>query len=79
METTKTFATKFANRKQMDWETVEDFAAELKRLYDKAYSKRNLETRQEDLLRKCIHGMQDEQPRFHLEYIKDPEILMMLL
>ena len=73
VETTKTFATKFANRKQMDGETVEDFAAELKRLYDKAYSNRNLETRQEDLLRTFLHGLQDEQTRFHVEYIKDPD------
>ena len=45
METRKKFISKFGNRQQKPGERVEDYAAELKRLYDKAHPKRNIKTR----------------------------------
>ena len=44
METEKSFAAKFSQRCQRADETVEEFAAELKRLYAKAYKNRDSKT-----------------------------------
>ena len=73
METRKTFISKFGNRQQKPGERVEDYAAEFKRLYDKAHSKRNLETREEDLLRKFLDVLAYSDAQFHVEYVKEPE------
>ena len=73
IETRKTFSTQFNKRTQKPNESAEDYAAELKRLYDKAYSNRTADTRREDLVRKFLQGLYDDHTRFHVEYIKDPE------
>ena len=73
VETTKVFGVKFTHRDQKPGETAEEYAAELKRLYDKAYGRRDKQTRKEDLLRRFLDGLSDEGARFHVEYIKDPE------
>lgn len=54
-------------------ERVEDYAAELKNLYDKAHPKRDSETREEDLLRRFLDGLADSDAQFHVEYVKEPE------
>ena len=54
-------------------ETGEEFAAELKRLYAKAYSFRDENTRQEDLVRRFLDGLRDSDARFEVEYNKEPE------
>ena len=71
-DTSKTFRALFSNREQKQSEAPETYAAELKRLYDKAYPERNSETRTEDLLRRFLDGLNDEAARFHIEYVKDP-------
>lgn len=73
VETRKTFGAKFSNRVQKNGETVEEYAADLKRLYDKSHADRDLRTREEDLLRRFLDGLQDDRARFHIEYIKEPE------
>ena len=55
----------------MSDESVETYAAELKRLYDRAHDK---ETRQEDLTRKFFDGLLDDQSR-QVEYFKDPKTI----
>ena len=75
IETTKRFHAKFSNRSQKPGETAEEFAAELKRLYDHAHANRDSQTRKEDLLRRFLDGLQDDQTRFHVEFIKDPETI----
>ena len=72
VHTSKAFSAQFSNRNQRVSESVEDYAAELKRLYDKAHADRDRCTRNEDLLRRFLDGLTDEQARFHVEYIKDP-------
>ena len=52
---------------------MESYAAELKRLYDKAYPRRDRDTRREDLLRKFLDGLYDDQTRLQVEYIKEPK------
>ena len=49
MKLKKAFAAKISHREQKLDETAEEFAAELKRLYAKAYKNRDSKTRQEDL------------------------------
>ncbi|MCG8044791.1 MAG: hypothetical protein N0E48_03760, partial [Candidatus Thiodiazotropha endolucinida] len=73
IETEKTFAAKFSQRVQKHDETVEEFAAELKRLYSKAYKYRDNKTRQEDLVRRLLDGLKDGEARFEVEYNKEPE------
>lgn len=71
IESCKTYKTKFNHRRQLRHETPEDFAAELKRLYDKAHPSRDALTRQEDLVSHILAGLVDEQARIHVELNKD--------
>ena len=73
VENPKTYSAAFAARKQRANETVEGFAAELKKIYDKAYARRDPRTREEDLLRKFLDGLQDTKAACHVEFIKDPK------
>ena len=52
--TKKTYGAQFSHRCQKANESVEEYAAELKRLYDKAHANRDEETRREDLLRRFL-------------------------
>ena len=72
VETSKSFELQFSNRSQKQSESPEAYASELKRLYTKAYPKRQAETRKQDLIRKFLNGLYDDQARFHIEYVKDP-------
>ena len=73
VETEKSFAAKFSQRCQRADETVEEFAAELKRLYAKAYKNRDSKTKKEDLVRRFLDGMKDGEARFEIEYHKEPD------
>ena len=70
--TKKTYGAQFSHRSQKSSESVEEYAAELKRLYDKAHANRDEETRHENLLRKFLDGLYDEKARFQVEYVKEP-------
>ncbi|KAK3597646.1 hypothetical protein CHS0354_040015 [Potamilus streckersoni] len=72
VETTKTYAGQFSRRKQKPGELAEEYAAELKRLYDKAHSNRDTRTRREDLLRRFLDGLYDDRAHFQVEYVKEP-------
>ena len=72
VETHKTYEAQFSKRNQLPEETTEEYAANLKRLYDKANVKRNPESRREGLLRRFLNGLADDQARFEVEYHKDP-------
>ena len=71
METQKVFAAKFSQRSQRTDEAIEEYAADLKRLYAKAYKFRDSKTRQEDLVRRFLDGMRDSESRFEIEYHKE--------
>ncbi|MCG8032792.1 MAG: hypothetical protein JAZ03_11540, partial [Candidatus Thiodiazotropha taylori] len=73
IETEKTYVAKFSQRVQKHDETAEEYAAELKRLYSKAYKSRDSKTRQEDLVRRFLDGLKDHDARFEVEYHKEPE------
>jgi len=72
VETRKTFWMQFSNRMQQEGETVEEYGAELKKLYDKAHTCRDTDTRREDLLRRFLDGLLDDKARFHVEFVKEP-------
>lgn len=72
IETTRTFGSKFSRKVQQYEESIEEYAGELKRLYDKAHPKRDETTRREDLLRKFFDGVIDEEAGFQVEYVKEP-------
>ena len=73
VETKRTFTAKFSQRVQRPNETVEEYAADLKRLYSKAHQSRDARTRQEDLVRRFLDGLRDNDARFEIEYNKEPE------
>lgn len=73
IETTKSFAGQFSHRGQRDHDTFENYAADLKHLYDKAYPNHDPTTRNEDLLRRFLDGLYDDRTRFHVEYSKEPQ------
>jgi hypothetical protein len=72
IETTGSLAAKFSRRSQKYGETIEDYAADLKRLYDKAHGHRDRRIRDEDLVRRFLDGLRDEEIRFEVEYHKEP-------
>ena len=61
-----------SNRDQKPGETPESYAAELKRLYDKAHSGRSTQVRCEDLLRRFFDGLRDEEAKVQVEFVKTP-------
>ena len=73
VEIQRAFAAKFSQRSQRADETIEEYAADLKRLYAKAYKFRDSKTRQEDLVRRFLDGMRDSEARFEIEYHKEPD------
>ena len=72
IETSRSFAAKFTRRNQRSGETAEDFAADLKRLYDKAHKHRDRRIRDEDLVRRFLDGLLDQEAKFEVEYHKEP-------
>ena len=72
VETNKTFRSQFGKRTQRVGESVEDYCAELKRIYDKAYPGRNPEMRQQLLLQQFLNGLFNRQAKFAVEYFKEP-------
>ena len=75
VQTHRTFAAAFSHRNQKPGESPEDYAAELKKLYSEAHSRRDPDTREEDLLRRFFDGLQDEKVRTQVEYVKEPKTI----
>ena len=72
---TKTYAMQFNRRNQQSNESVEEYAAELKRLFDRAYPHRDAATRQEDLVARFLIGISDDKARVHVELNKEPKTI----
>ena len=70
VETNKTFRVQFNKRVQRVGESVEEYSAELKRLYDKAYPGKNPEMQRQLLLQQFLNGLRDKQAKFAVEYFK---------
>ena len=72
VEVAKTYQMQYAKRQQKNFESVEDYSNELKRLYDKAYPTRPPTIRQEDLLSRFLSGLRDAKVRRAVEFVKQP-------
>lgn len=72
IESSRTYQTKFRRRNQKNGEHAQEYAAELKRLYSKAYPKRDTLTKQEDLVSRFLLGLTSEKARVHVELNRDP-------
>ena len=72
VDTVRSYVTQFKCRNQKSGESVEEFSVELKRLYDKGYGNHDEDSRREDLLRRFLDGIIDENARFQVEFNKDP-------
>lgn len=72
IETARSYKLQFNTKDQKPGETAIKYGAELKRLYDKTYPNRNSGTRCEELLRRFLDGLNDENARFQIEFVKDP-------
>ncbi len=75
IENPKTFGVKFSRRDQKLGEAVEDYAAALKEIYDKAHPGRDERTREEDLLRRFLDGLTDEKAKVQVEFVKAPSCI----
>ena len=75
VETSHTFKAQFSRRSQQSNESAEDFASDLKRLYDKGYPGRDTDTRKEDLLRRFLDGLHDEKCSWNVEYVRNPQTI----
>ena len=73
VEIAKTYQAQFSKRNQKVNESVEDYAVELKRLYDKGHSNRPPAIRQEDLLRRFLDGLLDHKAKQQVEFVKQPQ------
>lgn len=72
IETARSYKLLFNRRDQKPGETTIQYGTELKRLYAKAYPNRNSWNRCEDLLLRFLDGLNDENARFQIEFVKDP-------
>ena len=75
VETNRTFRVQFSKRMQKYDESIEEYAAELKRIYDKAYTGRKQEMRRKLLLQQFLSGLKDEEAKFAVDYYKEPNSL----
>ena len=75
IELPKTFRVKLSHRAQKHDESVEDYATDLKRLYDKAFPERSADIRQVDLLQYFLNGLYDDKARQQVEFIKEPQTI----
>ena len=75
LENTRVYKTQFNNKKQPKGESIEEYAADVKRLYDWAHPNRDAKTRQEDLVSKFLQGLWDTKARQYIELHKDPSTI----
>lgn len=75
IESSRTYQTKFRRRDQKNGEHAQEYAAELKRLYSKAYPKRDPLTKQEDLVSRFLLGLTREKARVRVELNRDPHTI----
>ena len=75
IENKKTYRIQFNRRNQKTGETIEIYAAELKRIYEKAYTNRDARIRQEDLLQRLLMRIGNDKARIHSALNKDPKTI----
>ncbi|KAH3806479.1 hypothetical protein DPMN_134799 [Dreissena polymorpha] len=72
IETQRSFASKFSQRSQRHGETLKGYSAEFMQLYDNAYDWRDRRNRDEDLVRRFLDGLSENDVKFEVEFNKEP-------
>lgn len=72
LENKRVYKTQFNNKRQGKGESLEEYAADIKRLYDWAHPSRDASTRQEDLISKFLQGLWDPKARQYIELHREP-------
>lgn len=72
LENKRVYKTQFNNKRQGRNESLEEYAADIKRLYDWAHPNRDASTRQEDLISKFLQGLWDSKARQYIELHREP-------
>lgn len=72
LENKRVYKTQFNNKRQGRGESLEEYAADIKRLYDWAHPNRDASTRQEDLISKFLQGLWDSKARQYIELHREP-------
>lgn len=72
LENKRVYKTQFNNKRQGRNESLEEYAADIKRLYDWAHPNRDASTRQEDLISKFLQGLLDSKARQYIELHREP-------
>ena len=67
------YRNKYAKIKQKSTQSLEELAAVIRKMYEKAYPDREPQTKREDLLRKFLDSLYDPKTRLTLEYFKEPK------
>ena len=71
VENKDTFEARFDNRNKKASESIEQYVADLRKLYDKAHPNRNHKVREEDILKRLLNGLGDEKAAFHVQVVKN--------
>ena len=74
-ENKRIYKMQFNNKRQGKGEGLEEYAADIKRLYDWAHPNRDASTRQEDLVAKFLQGLWDSRARQYIELHRDPSTI----
>ena len=69
------YAVLFANRDQQSCESLQEYAAELTHLYEKAHPNRSTRVKHEDVKRRWLDGVQDQKSAKHMEFVKNPQTI----
>ena len=73
VESERGYRLKWTELKQTPGQTVEELAAHIKWLHDKAYPNRDRKTRREDLVSKFFEALSDSMAKAHVQFVKDPQ------
>ena len=73
VESKKSYKLKWAELKQTPGQSIEELAAHVKWLHDKAFPDRDRKTRKEDLVSKFFDALNDTTAKAQVQFVKDPD------
>ena len=73
VESERGYRLKWTELKQSPGQSVEELAAHIKWLHDKAYPNRDRKTRKEDLVSKFFEALSNSTAKAQVQFIKDPQ------
>ena len=71
VENKETFEARFDNRDKKSSESLEEYVADLRKLYDKGHPHRDHKVREEDILKRLLNGIGDDKAAFHIQRVKN--------